>query len=279
MSAARFEPLRSAAAPGWLGENAAVHLQFGTPETIAQVTPDLFTQAMLTASGAALIGGASMGSSSMVAARPAFCRRNPWRLTRCYRYGPWFILAYQWLTLPGVYGLKGHSFMFRHTPETPRALFVESEDHAGERSTPEVMPRPDGITYVLLVRQRPPVDPAHVGTEEGGPENFELYIPIRPRAGCRRSRCPACYRPVTQDSMPVIGAVTGVEGAYAATGHSGWGMLNGTATGEAIGELIVDGAASTVDISPRTRTATGPRCGCTLRTKLKLPLLSVRPPP
>ena len=50
--------------------------------------------------------------------------------------------------------------------------------------------------------------------------------------------------------MPVIGAVTGVEGAYVATGHSGWGMLNGTATGEAIGELIVDGAASTVDISP-----------------------------
>ena len=60
----------------------------------------------------------------------------------------------------------------------------------------------------------------------------------------------ACYRPVTQDGMPVIGAVTGVEGAYVATGHSGWGMLNGTATGEAMGELIVDGAASTVDISP-----------------------------
>ena len=35
--------------------------------------------------------------------------------------------------------------------------------------------------------------------------------------------------------MPVIGAVTGVEGAYVATGHSGWGMLNGTATGEAMG--------------------------------------------
>ena len=50
--------------------------------------------------------------------------------------------------------------------------------------------------------------------------------------------------------MPVIGAVTGVEDVYVATGHSGWGMLNGTATGEAMGELIVDGAASTVDISP-----------------------------
>ncbi len=38
--------------------------------------------------------------------------------------------------------------------------------------------------------------------------------------------------------------------AYVATGHSVWGMLNGPATGEAMGELIVDGAASTVDIAP-----------------------------
>ena len=168
--------------------------------------------------------------------------------------GPWFILAYQWLTLPGVYGLKGHSFMFRHTPETPRALFVGLEDHAGERSTPEVMPRPDGITYVCgLSGEAPlPVDPAHVGTEEGGPEKLRAMISLfAPELGAAEvvaSR--ACYRPVTQDSMPVIGAVTGVEGAYVATGHSGWGMLNGTATGEAMGKLIVDGAASTVDISP-----------------------------
>ena len=168
--------------------------------------------------------------------------------------GPWFILAYQWLPLPGVYGLKGHSLVFRYTPETPRALFVESEDHAGEISTPEVMPRPDGITYVCgLSGEAPlPVDPAHVGTEEGGPEKLRAMISLfAPELGAAEvvaSR--ACYRPVTQDSMPVIGAVTGVEGAYVATGHSGWGMLNGTATGEAMGELIVDGAASTVDISP-----------------------------
>ncbi|MED5575791.1 MAG: hypothetical protein VX955_16795 [Pseudomonadota bacterium] len=76
--------LRSAAAPGWLGENAAVHVQFGTPETIAQVTPDLFTQAMLKASGAALIGG-DVDGIILDGGRATGVRvdGNPWRLTRC----------------------------------------------------------------------------------------------------------------------------------------------------------------------------------------------------
>jgi glycine/D-amino acid oxidase-like deaminating enzyme len=34
-----------------------------------------------------------------------------------------------------------------------------------------------------------------------------------------------------------------------ATGHSVWGILNAPATGEAMAELIVDGAARTVDLS------------------------------
>ena len=60
----------------------------------------------------------------------------------------------------------------------------------------------------------------------------------------------ACYRPVTQDGLPLMGAVPGIDGAYVATGHGVWGMLNGPATGEAMAELILDGAASTVDLSP-----------------------------
>jgi glycine/D-amino acid oxidase-like deaminating enzyme len=44
--------------------------------------------------------------------------------------------------------------------------------------------------------------------------------------------------------------VPGIAGAYVATGHSVWGMLNAPATGEAIAELIVDGGARTVDLAP-----------------------------
>ena len=60
----------------------------------------------------------------------------------------------------------------------------------------------------------------------------------------------ACYRPVTCDGLPLIGRVPGVEGAYVATGHSVWGILNAPATGEAMAELIADGAARSVDLSP-----------------------------
>jgi glycine/D-amino acid oxidase-like deaminating enzyme len=60
----------------------------------------------------------------------------------------------------------------------------------------------------------------------------------------------ACYRPITRDGLPLIGRVPGVEGAYVATGHSVWGILNAPATGEAMAELIVDGVAHTLDLSP-----------------------------
>jgi glycine/D-amino acid oxidase-like deaminating enzyme len=41
-----------------------------------------------------------------------------------------------------------------------------------------------------------------------------------------------------------------VAGAYVATGHSVWGMLNAPATGEAMAELILDGSAARVDLTP-----------------------------
>jgi len=60
----------------------------------------------------------------------------------------------------------------------------------------------------------------------------------------------ACFRPVTEDGLPLIGAVPGVDGAYVATGHSVWGMLNAPATGEAMSELILDGTARHIDLTP-----------------------------
>jgi len=60
---------------------------------------------------------------------------------------------------------------------------------------------------------------------------------------------PAGHR-VTEDGLPLIGAVPGIAGAYVATGHSVWGMLNAPATGEAMSELIMDGAARHVDLAP-----------------------------
>jgi glycine/D-amino acid oxidase-like deaminating enzyme len=59
----------------------------------------------------------------------------------------------------------------------------------------------------------------------------------------------ACYRPVIRDGLPLIGKIAGIAGAFVATGHSVWGILNAPATGEAIAELITEGR-STLDLAP-----------------------------
>ena len=57
--------------------------------------------------------------------------------------GPWSVLACRWLPLPAVYGLKGHSLVFRYAPPVrPHALFVELESETGAVASPEVIPPP-----------------------------------------------------------------------------------------------------------------------------------------
>ncbi|KAK2967635.1 hypothetical protein RJ640_030506 [Escallonia rubra] len=68
--------------------------------------------------------------------------------------------------------------------------------------------------------------------------------------GARVTAEQACFLPCTDDSAPVIGEVPGVKGCYVATGHNCWGILNGPATGAAVAELVVDGRASLVDLTP-----------------------------
>jgi glycine/D-amino acid oxidase-like deaminating enzyme len=44
--------------------------------------------------------------------------------------------------------------------------------------------------------------------------------------------------------------VPGAPGAYLATGHASWGILNAPATGRMVAEMILDGASQSVDASP-----------------------------
>src|SRR4030088_1922260 len=48
----------------------------------------------------------------------------------------------------------------------------------------------------------------------------------------------------------LIGKVLQLDGAYVATGHNVWGILNAPATGEALAELIGDGVTRTTDLTP-----------------------------
>ena len=250
------------ARPGWLGPEARVHQRLGTPETTAQVSPAGFTRGMM---DAALARGAELRIGTVTGlARSTDERRVTGALVDgdlleadavVIAMGPWSVLAAQWLPLPMIYGLKGHSVVFRSGADiTPHALFVECEAADGAVDTPEVFPRPDGTTYICgLSSEEPlPLDPAGVGTDAEATTRLRAmtrtFAPALADAEILAAQ--ACYRPVSRDGLPLIGEVGGLAGAYVATGHSVWGMLNAPATGEALAELIVEGAARTVDLAP-----------------------------
>jgi glycine/D-amino acid oxidase-like deaminating enzyme len=169
--------------------------------------------------------------------------------------GPWSMLAAAWLPLPAVFGLKGHSLVFDTGAQVPpEALFLDYREDSGTVHAPEVFPRADGTTYVCAISSESPVplDPAAVVPDEGAIERLEAMCarlsPVLARSPILARQ--ACFRPVTRDGLPLIGQLPGLTNAYVATGHSVWGILNAPATGEAMAELIVDGAARTVDLAP-----------------------------
>jgi glycine/D-amino acid oxidase-like deaminating enzyme len=244
----------------WLTDDVAVTQRLGSTETTAQVHPGRFTAAMMRAAegkGAVLRPGRVTGLV-----------RQGRRLTGVtvdgtpidgdavvIAMGPWSILAAQWLPLPGVYGLKGHSLVFDTAISVPaEALFAEYRESTGVLSTPEVFPRNDGTTYVCAISSETPLppDPDDVAPDPGAIERLEdicrRLSPILAEAEVLAAQ--ACYRPVTQDGLPLIGRVAGLENAYVATGHNVWGILNAPATGEVMAELILDGAARTIDLAP-----------------------------
>jgi glycine/D-amino acid oxidase-like deaminating enzyme len=246
----------------WLSGAVAITACLGSPETTALVEPRAFTTGLMRAAeihGAVLrhgivvdlvraasapVRGVALASGEIVEADAVVIAM-----------GPWSILAARWLPLPAVLGYKGHSLVFETGATIPaEALFLEYREASGEMLTPELFPRGDGTTWVCAISTTGPVpiDPADVAPDAAAHARLEaLCRTISPALAAAPVKArQACFRPVTQDGLPLIGAVPGIDGAYVATGHSVWGMLNAPATGEAMSELILDGAAGHVDLAP-----------------------------
>lgn len=251
---------RSGGRLSWTAPDLALRGRLGTPDTTAQVDPAAFTRAMMRAAvrhGAELrlgdvaglklrsdrVAGVEIGGEILEADAVVIAM------------GPWSTLAAHWLPLPPVFGLKGHSAVFDTGSNIPpEALFLEIEDESGIMLTPEVFPRADGSTYVCALSTEPPLplDPAAVAPDPGAVDRLlDLCRRISPAlARSRLLRTGACFRPITRDGLPLIGAVPDVAGAYVATGHSVWGILNAPATAEALAELILDGEPRTLGLDP-----------------------------
>ena len=246
----------------WLSERVAIERRLGSFETTAQVHPGQLTAALMQAAqakGAELRLGAVTGIIRRGAGGPvAGVEIDGNRIEGdavVIAMGPWSVLAARWLPMPPVFGLKGHSLVFETGASVPaEPLFLECQEEGDGWHSPEVIPRPDGTTWVCATSSESPVplDPADVAPDAGVIHRLQVMCSrISPAFGSAKVLASqACHRPVTQDGLPLIGKIRGLEGAYVATGHSVWGILNAPATGEAMAELIVDGAARTVDLAP-----------------------------
>jgi glycine/D-amino acid oxidase-like deaminating enzyme len=246
----------------WLSDHVSLSQRLGSTETTAQIHPAAFTAGMMRAAQARgaefrlghVDGVVRQGESGKVAGVEVDGEIIAGDAV-VIAMGPWSILAAAWLPLPAVFGLKGHSLIFATGTElSADALFVEYREATGRVQSPEIFPRSDGTTYVCAISSESPlpVDPAGVMPDPGAIERLATMCrDLSPAfAAARILAQQACFRPITGDGLPLIGRVQGVDGAYVATGHSVWGMLNAPATGEAIAELMVDGATRHVDLSP-----------------------------
>jgi len=165
--------------------------------------------------------------------------------------GPWCDMAKSWFDsdvgIPLMTGIKYHSILVQSPRVLNQAVFFQGH------GDPEVYPRPDGDAYITGFP-----DEAIKVTESPGNEKVrqekvnQLIDAIKMTSSELGSLSPhtsqACYLPSTTDGLPVIGPLTGVGGAFIASGHGCWGILNSPATGEAIAELLIEGT-TTLDLS------------------------------
>jgi len=247
---------------GWLAADISHRRRIGSRDTTAQIDPEAFTRTLIeaaTSRGARLFIGTVAGlRTSRDGSRAEGVTLEDGRDLAAdaviIAMGPWSVLAAHWLPMPAVYGLKGHSILFRPEAMLPsETVFVDFEDTDGETYAPEIVPRADGTLYVCGLSSSAPLprDPAKVNPEPGGCEKLGAIslrlVPLLGSAKVLASQ--ACHRPITADGIPLIGPVPQVAGAFIATGHSVWGMLNAPGTAEALGELIVDGRTRHVPIA------------------------------
>lgn len=255
-----LEKYRGLPNPDWLDGNVVAHQVIGDQQTTAQVHPRIFTESLVdevvkrggeleigVVDGLALDGegGAVSGVSIDGEVTPAD--------VVVLALGPWTSQAQRWLALPQVFGSKGASIVLE--AEVPgQVVFCEFIDHAGHRRSIEIYPREDGTVYLNGYGENDPLpdDPDEIEPGDVAWQELQRIAGVHSSALREASlvRKAACYRPLTIDGVPLIGSVPDVPGAYLATAHASWGILNAPATGQMVSEMIVDGESHSVDATP-----------------------------
>ena len=120
---------------------------------------------------------------------------------------------------------------------------------------PRGLPRPDKTVYVTGYPDPPAFVTERPGAVEVRPDAVRRLTDAMRKVSTELANAPvlreqACHLPFSRDGNPVLGRAPDVDGAYVATGAGCWGILCAPATGLAMAELILDGEATSVDLSP-----------------------------
>ncbi|KAL4857919.1 ATP-binding cassette sub-family G member 2 [Chlorella vulgaris] len=250
--------------PGWVARDHISQASvIGTHENTAQVHPELFTNALLQrmqeAGGSvqiAAVTGLVTENDRVTAVKARDSISGEDRILQAdavvFACGAWSSKLQAWLPqLPDISGLKVHSIVVADPQQrtTGDALFLAYRGSNGKSLEPEVYPRPGGQVYICGVSEDDvpvPATAADVHVRADAIAQLQgIAASVSQELGTAEVlKEQACYLPCSDDGLPVIGKVPGLDNAYVATGHSCWGILNAPATGEALAELILQGGAA-----------------------------------
>eukprot|EP00050_Salpingoeca_kvevrii_P007155 m.294174 g.294174 ORF g.294174 m.294174 type:complete len:373 (-) comp12938_c0_seq1:122-1240(-) len=276
VSPGRRRAAKLSSAPSWLDGN--VVRCSSMDDTTAQVTPSELTHALM---DRAVEGGAKLrfaGVAGVLTADGDSRRRivgivlDSGEAIHCDRVvfamGPWTVAVEAWLgvTLPMV-GIRSSSVHLK--PERPLpdpcVVFCD-EDQFGCHL--EIYPRPDGSVFLCGLGGSPHISSAEIKRvlpDEVRPNLQRADTALRAFANISsigeefvsegenaedRVLRQACMRPCAPDALPIMGQIPGFANAFVATGHNCWGITWAPITGIAMAELMLNGAAETIQLDP-----------------------------
>ena len=242
----------------WADIGAVASRSMGGEDTIAQVHPMRLTEAYVRGAnelaGSEVVVGKVEGIALDNDTKVAGLIVDGETITAdvvVVAMGPWTASAATWasgaIPLPQIYGQKYHAVLMRPERVLSQAVFFQG------LGDPEFYPRPDGDVYVCGFPDPPVIVTEDPGAVEVRSQAVQRLVDVARKVSTEMVAAEvngsgqSCHLPVTADGTPVMGAVPGMKGAYVATGHSCWGILNSPASGKAMAELIIDGKVTCVD--------------------------------
>ena len=157
--------------------------------------------------------------------------------------GPWSINASEWIgmNIP-VTPLKGQIIRLNY-PEIQDYPDLEAP------SLPEasIHPKPDGLIWCGATKMEEMDEPFSSKSPTDHARNTIMNKIMKVIPSLVNSELvlqTVCFRPVTEDWLPILGQVPNISNCYLATGGGEKGVMLSSAIGEAIADLITKGTTS-----------------------------------